>query len=353
MQIKHSSKAILLQIVLFSSVLFCSAQKRRLALPDTSYYRSQDTLYYSSYDTLLAVRLYLSQKYTALVLKGGSQGDLRYQPNTTTNLGIGATYKWLTLNLGYGISFLNNGEEVKGKTKYLDLQTHIYGRKNTVDLLGQFYKGYYLHPKGAGMGDQKNWYLRPDIKLFHLGIAIYGVRNWRRFSYRSAMWQNEWQKKSAGSFLWGLELYGGETRADSALVPSLMEHDYKQKGLDRLWYIKLGPGIGYAYTVVIAKHFYLMGSITSTLSLSYFKEYAFTDSYEKFSLKPDFIFRSSVGYNSARFQTGLLWVHQSNYFDGELGNNSVLTGNARLNFVYRFSPAPKTKKMLSFIKSRR
>jgi hypothetical protein len=166
------------------------------------------------------------------------------------------------LNLAYGFNFLNPTEE-RGKTKYLDLQTHLYGRKWRIDFLGQFYKGYYLTPKGLAAPPGASYYVRPDLGITLIGLGIYKILNEHKFSYRAAMLQDEWQKKSAGSLLIGAEIYYGITSADSAFVPKDLEMHYNQRGVRRLNFVEIGPGIGYAYTLVVWEHLFVTGSITS------------------------------------------------------------------------------------------
>ena len=118
-----------------------------IVISNEALHAQHDSTYYVSYTKLLTTRLYFSQKYTALTIKNKKDNyTLHYQPNTTLNLGVGATYKWATINLAYGFGFLNPAED-KGKTKYLDLQFHGYDQKFNLDVLGQFYKGFYLNPK--------------------------------------------------------------------------------------------------------------------------------------------------------------------------------------------------------------
>ena len=106
----------------------------------------RDSSYVESFDDQLTLRTYLSQKYTIFNVNGkGNQYFLQYRPNTNLNLGLGATYRGLTINLGYGFKFLNKDSD-KGTTKYLDLQSHLYGKKWRIDGFGQFYKGYFLFP---------------------------------------------------------------------------------------------------------------------------------------------------------------------------------------------------------------
>src|SRR5688572_28023745 len=88
-----------------------------------------DTTYYVSYENQITSRFYFSKKYTSFKFRNTLENyTMTYRPNTTLNMGIGATYKWATLNLAYGFGFLNP-DKGKGKTEYLDLQFHGYTRK--------------------------------------------------------------------------------------------------------------------------------------------------------------------------------------------------------------------------------
>src|ERR1700734_703061 len=83
--------------------------------------QDHDTTYYHSYRDDITARTFFSRKYTELILNSpGKIPEMFYKPNTTLNVGIGATFHFLTLNLGVGINSFNPDEE-KGKTHYLDL----------------------------------------------------------------------------------------------------------------------------------------------------------------------------------------------------------------------------------------
>lgn len=167
-----------------------------------------DSSYYRSYPGQVTSRFYFSQKYTSLRLRNKKENyTLNYVPNTNLTMGIGATYKWATLNLAYGFEFLNPDSH-KGKTRYLDLQFHGYGDKIVIDLLGQFYKGFYLYPKGRGT-DLDQFYKRPDLTVNLIGATAQYVFNNKRFSFRSSVFQSEWQRKSAGTILAGFERMRG------------------------------------------------------------------------------------------------------------------------------------------------
>lgn len=307
-----------------------------------------DSTYYTSFAKSVTGRFYLSRKYTRLELErpeGASK--FVYEPNTSLNMGIGATYQSLTVNLAYGFAFLNNDEK-KGKTKYVDLQSHLYARKWTIDLFGQFYKGYYLTPQGLAAKDGNSYYIRPDLHLNVYGAAAYRLLNPARFSYRAAMVQNERQEKSSGSFLLGIETYYGQIKADSSLVPSVLSDIYRQKGVRKLWFAKIGPGAGYAHTFVIEKKFFFTASLTANLGISYIHQVAGEIKGNKVTISPSYIYRLVAGYDHANFNINFSVVGNQLVLKAVTSEDRyfITTGNYRLTFAKRFEPGPRLKKRL-------
>ncbi len=311
--------------------------------------RDHDTSYYKSYPSLITGRLYLSRKYNVLSFQPADLASFQYRATTSLNIGIGATYHAFTLNIGIGITRFNPDSE-KGKTRYLDMQGHFYARKWNVDLLGEIYKGYYLTPQGEASQPGRIYYLRPDIGLSLFGFAFYRALNNERFSYRAGLLQNEWQNKSAGSFLYGGEIYYGAIHGDSSLSPSLIDQKVNKLRIDKFHFLHFGPGIGYAYTLVYEEHWFLLGSATINFALSYSTEIstALNLRVNRFGFKPDYIFHLGTGYNSNRWNVSLLWVDTTL---PEKGRNSgyaysVNVGNYRLIYARRMSINHKIKKLL-------
>lgn len=328
------------------------AQQDNVAVPEDDV--PFDRAYYESFPDLITGRVFFSRKYTSLILEAKeSVDDLRYRPNTTLNFGVGATYGWFTLNLAYGFRFLNEGKGNRGKTRYLDLQSHIYTRKMSIDLFGQFYKGFYLHPRGTAMPLPQDWYVRPDVKVRHMGVAAYYIQNWKKFSMRAAMLQTEWQKHSAGSFLIGGESYYGQSKADSAMVPKAVEKDYAQREVTRIRYFDIGPGIGYAYTLVHREHFFAMGGLTASFPLNFQREWKGDVSTTRFSITPDLFYRIGIGYSNERMNISLSWVNSNFKTKGPSGEYGITTGNVRLNAAYRFKPpSARLRKWLAPFRSK-
>jgi hypothetical protein len=295
-----------------------------------------DTSYYVSYHELLTGRVYFSRKYTSLRFWDRNDDiKLFYFPNTNLNMGVGATYHALTVNLAYGFGFLNP-EQGRGETKYLDLQTHIYGRRLQFDIFGQFYDGFYLTNREL-RDSNGDYYTRPDIKVREFGFAAQYIMNHKRFSFRAGFFQDEWQKKSAGSLLFGWQILYGIGTSDSTIVPASFNGIPSVAQDHTLTFFETGPGVGYAHTFVIKKHFFIMLSGTINFGFGFNKVVATQEQVSR-AFFPNFGFRSFAGYNSEQFAISITFTDESMYL-GSADKDRLLelsTGNLRLNFAHRF-----------------
>jgi hypothetical protein len=345
-------------LLLFAGCLLnghAAAQQLKKMLPvhkkatvKSSYLTDHDSSYYQSFARYITARFYLSQKYTGLELKTDANvSKFRYLPNTSLVMGVGITYQSISLNLGYGFGFLNT-DHAKGKTKYLDLQSHIYARKWTIDFFGQFYKGYYLTPKGLASATDHAYYIRPDIHINLLGVSAYRSLNPDQFSYRAALLQNEKQKKSAGSFLVGAEIYYGVIKADSSLVPKALAANYRQQGVKRLEFFKVGPGVGYAHTFVIEKNFFVTGSLCGSISLDHIDQYGTDTHAEKYALNTGLIYRLVAGYSKAEWNANISLVGNRFTVAGATSGDKYLmaAGNVRLTVARTIKPGRMLKRKL-------
>jgi Domain of unknown function (DUF4421) len=328
--------------LVFVSCFLCCLQLQAQQLHD------HDSTYYQSFPRYVTGRFFFSQKFTGVALqKNAYSNNFRYQPNTSVNIGIGVSYKILTINLGYGLSFLRS-DLLKGKTKYLDLHSNIYPRKWTIDLFGQFYKGYFLSPKGLAASDPQSYYTRPDLRINLMGVAAYHLLNSSQFSYRAAFLQNEKQKKSAGTFLAGAELYYGIITADSSLVPGAISGLPGQSGVRSVRFIKIGPGAGYAYTFVIEKDFFLTGSLTGNLSLDYSRQNGGAGNKDKFSVSAGYIYRLVAGYDKNNWNINFSLIGNQLSIKASDDNDKYFigVGTYHLTLAKRIKPGRKLKKNL-------
>lgn len=303
-----------------------------------------DSSYYQTYPSKLTGRYYFSRKYTGMGLE--TEGNkLLYMPNSTLNMGVGVTYRNLTLNLAYGFGFVNP-ERGRGETKYLDLQVHAYPKNWVIDLFGQFYNGYYLQRNDPLTYDLETT-LFPDTKLRKVGASVQYLFNGGKFSYRAAFLQNEWQQRSAGSFLAGMEIYGGQVRNQKGILPTSLS---QTSDLRQIKYMEWGPNIGYAYSLVLKKHFFITLSAASGLAVGRTSLHA-ADGNElrNWAVRPNYFLRGFTGYNSDRWSVNVNYVYNRVNLAPVAGYKvNIGTGNYRFNLVYRFSPGPKVSKKLAW-----
>jgi Domain of unknown function (DUF4421) len=276
-----------------------------------------DPNYYETFPDKITGRLYLAQKYIHLNFPATNSNteDLEYKANPKMNLGLGVSIGNFSINAFYGFAFLNKKDEAKGETKGLNLQLHLYPHKWAIDLYAEFPKGFHLEPKGFAANSSSSYYYRPDIKESFVGISAYRVPNKEKFSYRAAIVQTEWQKKSAGSLLYGGDVYFGTLKGDSALVPVKVQGGFSQAGIKKINFVSFGPGIGYAYTLVLKKHFFVTGSMVGNLNLNFSKEEASSIN-NKFSLSPASVFKAAIGYNSSSWNVSANWTGNGVWFKG-------------------------------------
>lgn len=305
----------------------------------------QDTNYYVTYPSKITGRFYFSKKYTAFNFPAsdGSK-DFEYRPNTPLTMGLGATYNNLSLNISYGFDFLNDNDE-KGKTKSIDLQVHLYPKKWAIDLIALHHEGLYIDPVGYAAADANSYYQRPDAKLMIGGIGAYRVENGEKFSYNAAMIQSAWQKKSAGSLLYGGEAYYGSIQSDSVLVPKQLQNSFTGKNIKRIDFFTGGIGVGYAYTLVIAQHLYITGSLIGNVDVNVTSEEINGAHNKKTSINPSGIYKAAVGYNTENWCISANWAANDLFIRGSSTSNSysMNTGNYRFIFAKRFNISRKSK----------
>ena len=291
-----------------------------------------DNGYYIVYPDKLILRLYLSSKFAPFTISSSGKEDLNYRTNSKLNLGAGFTYKAVTLNLSYGFNFLNP-DKGRGDTKGLDLQLHIYARKFAFDILGAFLRGYYLDPKdknGLGLND---YYKRPDFHRNIVGISFYRVANSDKFSYRAAFNQKDWQTKSAGSLLYGAETHYGIVNADSALVPSAASAIYQQAGINKIKFFSIGPAIGYAYTLVLSRHFFITGSAIASANLNISSEENGGKTKSKVKVLPGGNYKAALGYNSSSWSITAALMGNALYSGSAASHKEYFLPTGTVNFV--------------------
>ncbi|MCH6235894.1 DUF4421 domain-containing protein [Cognataquiflexum rubidum] len=307
----------------------------------------EDTTYYVSYKKLLTTRLYTSRKYTSLMIS--EQNDLArivLEPNSTLNLGVGATYNDFTLNLAYGFDFMNTNRN-QVETQYLDLQAHAYPKNWVIDLFAQFYQGFFLRSYSGPLSDIPSQLAFPGMRVRKFGSNVQYLFNGDKLSLKAAFLQSAWQKKSAGSVVAGVEFYFGNAKDDQNILADFIPAPLQ---FNRMDFFEFGPNLGYVHTLVIAKHFFITGMVSGNIGLGNTTISSDTNKEGGWGFNTNYFLRGFAGYNGPVWSINANYVHNNVRIEEARGLvTDFRTGNYRINLVYRFNVGPNFKKYLDYV----
>jgi len=315
-----------------------------------------DTNYIYSYTEKFTSRVFSSLSSAGIsFIDQNLDKDLSYAIHSKLSFGVGFNYSVFGINLGFSPFRSSVADSKYGKTKSFDFRMNFYGRKFIFDLYFMTHAGFYLSNPGSildGWTDTGAYPLRPDIHLFSTGIVAQYIFNNKKFSMRATYLQNEWQRKSTGSFLVGGEFFYSHFQGDSSFIPSQVNPPEFLGGykFDNSLSINLGINGGYSHTFVIKQHLFFAIGVSAGPQLSY----SVIQEYENdISKKTGVTFginaglRAGLGYNSRRVYIGAFFITQNLYHELSASNASSLfsTGIFKLNFAYRFT----LKKPIKFL----
>lgn len=307
-----------------------------------------DTNYIKSFETDYTTRLFASTKYNQMGYIDNMVGkSLIYVPNNSLLLGAGVNHGFLGLNLGVNFPFINKDDETYGKTKYYDFTMRFFARRYNTTIYLQDYRGYYLRNTRdmiPGWAHDSAYYIRGDLRSFTIGLDVSYIFNYKRFSCRAAILQNELQRKSAGSFLLGGTVFYNVASGDSSIVPSNVYYGlfYNNLKFNRSTNFSVGPTFGYAYNFVIRRYFFILGSLNGSLNLAFTKLHLIDSEEEVKSglvggVRAEFLV--SAGYNGDRWYFGVSYVGMELQTQAPIDERLVKydTGLFRVNIVKRFA----------------
>lgn len=307
-----------------------------------------DTAYVRDYSRIITGRLFFSTKYNKMELGSLRASDnLIFRPNNRINTGVGISYRALTLNIGLGLPFLNNDDDIRGHTSYLDAQANIYTKHWATNLFLQRFQGYYVASHASselGWVQDTELPTRPDIREANIGVSTVHILNNDRFSYRAAFNQDAWQRHSQGSWLIGGYATYFRLRADSSLVPTRLDAFFPDGlHLKRGSFWDIGLSGGYAHTFVYKEHWFLTGSVVLGGGISVQRaeidpvgESLRTNTNSGLGWHGQF--RAGAGYNSAKRYIGLSFNQENvGYLINDRSNFYWSVGNIRLNYAQRFN----------------
>jgi hypothetical protein len=305
------------------------------------------------------VRLYGSNKFTRYGvgrLDYNKSNDLLYKSNSNYNSGIGFNYRSVAINLGFPAPFINDDADEKGKTKFLDLQAYVYARKFNLDLYAQTYKGYYLANAGQFLRPIAQAYrIRPDLHTRNIGFNFERILNSNRYSFRAAYLQNEYQQRSAGTFLVGGGAHYLHVTADSAIVPRALAREVYTSdarpvalGFKKSRVASASVSTGYAHTFVLSEHIFVMGQLMAGIGANHTRltddEPSPDEKLSGTSVHLNAIARAGIGYQGSEWFAGVYFVTNWQHYPAPIEDawQQYETGVVRIAIARHFELSAKT-----------
>lgn len=268
--------------------------------------RHQDSTFIGNYSDELALKLQALGKFNNFNVQDRNvKSNIRYVPVRDLRLGIGVAYKYFAFDINVGLGLESNSTIQDYRS--FDFRARIFSSKQYFNTFLQYYQGYRI----ANIDDQEfqksdEEAIRNDIRTIHLGLQYFYVMNYTEFSLKAPFVFNEWQKKSAGSILFGANFNLFVLDGDSSMVPSTLQPYYGESlHLHDLSNLSIGISAGYMYTYVLKKNFFVTLSLMPGLILNN-GDFS-VDNREPLSRHLNGRIQSlnSIGYNSRRFFAGI------------------------------------------------
>ncbi|MCT4613262.1 MAG: DUF4421 domain-containing protein [Marinifilaceae bacterium] len=221
--------------------------------------------------------------------------DLEFSTNVPSSYGFGMQYKWLRFNINIlkGKGFSNRERELTNKFKF---GINLCKRKWLISYTYRRYKGHYIEIDDKIISDNAE-----NTKLISNRLSFLYYFNGNRYSYKTALFHSERQKRSAGSLVTGVSLMNDYFYfGDNIILSSLLTNDTRSFENRYLAY-----KLGYAHSFAVYDRFHFSfgvvpgisfqrGRINKTSGISNIKNTV------SFYLESRF----SIGYNTDKYFFG-------------------------------------------------
>ncbi len=288
-----------------------------------------DTTYIQSFPDQVTGRIYLGEKVSAFNINDRNINRmLQYRPNNTLGIGLGVTIRGVGLNFSTRLPFHDPKIDKYGRTRRYDLQLHRYRGKWALDGYAQRYKGFHLNSTDDvdSVGGTTAYPYLPGLTTLNLGLSGMYVFNGNRFTMRAAVNQQDWQIRSAGSFMAGAAFFARYIFNDESILPEYYKYPQMLDGNGVRHISNYGLTIkgGYGFNYVFHKH-YFVGAAADVGAGPGYTVVRNTDGTEQtgWGLNYAANLRLSTGYNADKWYGGVYVILHAERYDLPYADGSV------------------------------
>jgi hypothetical protein len=268
-------------------------------------YRNHDSSYIKNYSQKISAKLVAINKYNRFsITDRNNKTSIRYTPLQDVSLGLGVAYKWFSIDLTFSLG-LNKNSDFEN-TRAFDFQGSIFSSKQFITFTLQYYQAYQIYNiRGVDVNLSEAVKRREDIRTISVGLQYLFATNYTKFSLKAPFVQNEGQRKSAGSPIVGASFNIFVMDADSSIIPQeVSEYFNPNLSLTDLNIINVSLSLGYMYSFVYKKRFFLTLSLIPGINIGSGDYYTNSRQYSPLSIHVKLTTRNAIGYNSSKFFTG-------------------------------------------------
>lgn len=212
-------------------------------------------------------RLFSTFKYEFYTLQN-SEYTVKYKPVEVVSAGVGFTYKTWVADFG-----LRLNRNIRDNFKRFNFQTTALIDAHLVSIGLNYSKGLEEVSNHAASP------FRDDIRALTMKLEYLYIPNAAKIAFTGSQTGLGFQKKNAGSFLFGGFIQRHYIRGDSSLLPPETQEFFEsQNNMKELRFRSIGGLFGYAQFVRISENFYGAALLTGGLGTYWGqKEYVVED----------------------------------------------------------------------------
>lgn len=298
--------------------------------------REKDSTAIVSYADKFVVKLNVDTQTDTYTLRNNLDGTkLKIAPNNNYRLFLSLDYQFLGLSIGFSPTFFsgNNDDDLKGKSSFSDFRFRAALGQWVQGFQISTIQGYYVENTGdfiPGWIEGSDPYIQiPDLTNRVYGMSTSYVFN-PNFSFRNVIYQTEWQKKSAGSFI-------------PTLFYSYDKFSYtlqEFKSEENVFPVRLA--LAYYYTLVVDENWFVGANLSPSFGIR-FSSLKYTENEIRTQESNTYLTSAlegglQIGYASKKIIFGAGLTFDANWNDedrlGALENNKVYF---LIYFGYRFN----------------
>jgi len=291
-----------------------------------------DTNYITSFKHKIMLKANIDTQTESYSIQNNATENFSLTANNNFKFALSANYEFL----GLKIAFSPRDRNLPYKTAFRDIAARLFIKQWIQTLQYRRVRGFYRDGEIL-QGEQKEF---PDFKTISWNGATSYVLN-PNFSLKHVLFNTEWQRKSAGSFIPTVRY--GYTRISDRVVGL--------KEAQNTFNVSLAAD--YYHTWVIENNWFVTPSISPAIGLR-FSNYSLDEINEQSTL-----FTTSLnlglyfGYTSANMVAGANFNFDSKATNAKTKTNIISDRSyAKIYFGYRFKAPSGLKKRVKWVKDK-